>query len=150
MMQTFNLFILFIAIFLNVATNASAKNTSDFMHHQVMYKRSYGWGLPLQFHNIAPGKISKYKREKRETEAAKQDVTAGAISSTSKTLKRNKKGKQTAADSFERKIHHSKLPSDNLNGESKNDSNASFASQSSSKKNNKKVKESASSYSVTQ
>lgn len=56
-----------------------------------MHKRSYGWGLPLQFHNIAPGKISKYKREKHEAEAAKQDVTAEVISSASKSSKKNKK-----------------------------------------------------------
>ncbi|PWN38497.1 uncharacterized protein FA14DRAFT_177767 [Meira miltonrushii] len=66
--------IIFIIYFLGDTLNAASaeQHSEDPLYpvhrlasepSKTMFKRSYGWGLPLMFHNIAPGKISSTKRE---------------------------------------------------------------------------------------
>jgi len=77
-----------------ISGNSRIDNNLD--DPKVIVKRSNGWGLPIMFHSIIPGKISSKKRELRE--AARNGNASASEQDKSSQTKSRSKDKQTESE----------------------------------------------------
>lgn len=120
--------------------SGNSRTNNSLYHIKMIVKRPNGWGLPIMFHSIIPGKISSKKRELREA-ARNASARASEQGNNSKTKSKDKnKDKQT-----EREPKQNQEPSTKT---ILTEPSSSLTSQSSLKKKNKEKKDFPSSFTV--